>query len=226
MAQALFVWLGAKRAEKRGVGERGILLDRAARAGLPVPRGGILLDEFYRSARQDGLFVEEDGRLLCPNPAHLHEALYEAVRFPRLEKPVAVRPIFSPTDGRFASQFNIHFTDPPQLADSLRAVYATALGQPPSMRRDVLVIEMVAVVVGGTAVTDTNLDSDTIVFNAQNLTIPQLGRFQAATPDLPDFVQRLQKLLRGLRRTFGTGKWRVSWADDGVICWLLELTES
>lgn len=224
MAQALFVWLGAKRAEKRGVGEEGSLLDRAARAGLPVPRGGILLDDFYQSALNDGLFVVANGRLTYPDPLLLHEALYEAVRFPKLPKPVIVRPIFSPTDGRFPSQVNVHFTDPVQLADSLSAVYTSVLAQPANMRRDVLVMEMVDVVVVGTAVTDTEHSADTITYREQNLTLSQLGFFQFPNPDVPPFARRLQKLLRGVRRTLGKGNWKIEWADDDDVCWLTQIT--
>jgi hypothetical protein len=31
-------------------------------------------------------------------------------------------------------------------------------------------------------------------------------------------------LLGGVRRTFGRGDWSIKWADDGRICWLLEVT--
>jgi hypothetical protein len=223
MAQALFIWLGAKRAEKRGVGEPGVLLDRATRAGLPVPRGGILLDDFYHSALNDGLFAVANGRLTCPDPLLLHDALYEAIRFPQLPKPVVVRPIFSPTDGRFPSQVNVHFTDPVQLADSLSAVYTSALAQPANVRRDVMVMEMVDVVVSGTAVTDTSDPSDTITYDDQSMTVPQLGHFQRASSDVPPFAQRLQKLLRGVRRTLGKGNWRIEWADDDDVCWLTQI---
>lgn len=221
MVQALFVWLGAKRAQKRGVGEQGSLLDRAARASLPVPRGGILLDDFYKLALEDSLLVITDGRLTCPNPDRLHQLLYQVVRFPQLEKPVAVRPLFSPAEGRFPSPLHIHFTDSLQLADALSAVYASALDQPATVRRDVLVMEMVESVVTGTAVSHTNHPTDTITYNKQNLTLPQLGIFQFADSDLPPFAQRLQKLLRGLRRTLGKGHWKINWADDGQVCWIL-----
>ena len=221
--QAHFVWLGAARAEKRGVSQQGVLLDRATRVGLPVPRGGILLDDFYNIALADELFVVGDGRLTCPDPTRLHEVLYQAVRFPKLERPVAVRPIFSPKNGRFPAQLNVHFTDPSSLAHALSAVYSSALDRPATLRRDVLVMEMVDSVVAGTAVTHTNQSTDTLTYNQQDLAIRQLGRFQATSPDLPPFAQRLQKLLRGIRRTFGKGNWRSSWGDDGEICWLLGL---
>ncbi len=223
MQNSLFVWLGSKRAKKRGVGETGTLLDLAARFRLPVPSGGILLDDFYRLAVEDGLFVAANGRVTCPDPPLLYEALYEAVRFPKLDKPVAVRPLFEVTDGRFSPQHNIQLTAPPQLSFSLCEVYSAA--EVESERRDVLVMEMVKVEVVGTAVTTTSQSADTITHNGQHLTLPQLGIFQSANLDVPPFAQRLQKLLRGLRRTFGKGEWMINWADDGEICWILKLQQ-
>ena len=223
MQNSLFVWLGSKRAKKRGVGETGTLLDLAARFRLPVPSGGILLDDFYRLAVEDGLFVAANGRVTCPDPPLLHEALYEAVRFPKLDKPVAVRPLFAVADGRFSPQHNIQFTIPPQLSHSLCEVYSAA--EVESERRDVLVMEMVKAVAAGTAVTNTSQSADTITHHGQHLTLPQLGIIQSASPDVPPFAQRLQKLLRGLRRTFGKGEWMINWADDGEICWILKLQQ-
>jgi hypothetical protein len=36
-------------------------------------------------------------------------------------------------------------------------------------------------------------------------------------------LQRLQQLLRGVRRTFGQGNWQIDWLDDGRICWLIQI---
>ena len=224
MQSSFFVWLGSKRARKQGVGEKGALLDQAAGARLPVPSGGILLDGFYKEALADRLLVKEKGQIICPNPELLHDALYLRARFPKLEKPVTVRPLFVVGDGRFSPQLNIHFTHPSELAHSLCEVYSAAHSE--SERWDVVVMEMVEVVVRGTAVTRAATTTDTITYNEQSTTLPHLGIFQAARDDIPPFAQRLQKLLRGVRRTFGKGKWIVDWADDGQVCWVLGLDKS
>ena len=223
MAQTFFVWLGSNRARKHGVAETGVLLDQATRARLPVPTGGILLTSFYEGLVADGLLVEANGRIICPNPALLHESLYQTVRFPKLDKPVAVRPLFTVASSHFAPPCNVHFTDPTELSQSLCEVYSAAVYQPESGRRDVLVMEMVKIVGTGTAVSSASQSTDKITYNEQSLTLPQLGIFQSASADLPAFAQRVQMLLRGIRRTFGKGKWRVNWADDGQVCWILEL---
>lgn len=221
MQSSFFVWLGSKRARKQGVGEKGALLDQAAGARLPVPSGGILLDGFYKEALADGLLVKEKGQIICPNPELLHDALYLGARFPKLEKPVTVRPLFVVGDGRFSPQLNIHFTDPSELAHSLCEVYSAAHSE--SERWDVVVMEMVEVVVRGMAVTRTTPAIDTITYNEQSLTLAQPDIFRTVTQDMPPFAQRLQKLLRGVQRTFGKGEWIVDWADDGQVCWVLGL---
>lgn len=224
MAQTFFVWLGSNRARKQGMAETGVLLDRAARARLPVPTGGILLASFYEGLVADGLVVEANGRITCPDPSLLHESLYQTVRFPPLDKPVAVRPLFTVTSHHFALPCNVQFTNPTELSRSLCEVYSAAGEQPESVRRDVLVMEMVKAVGAGTAVTNTSQSTDTLTYAEQSLSLPQLGIFQSASADLPPFAQRVQMLLRGVRRTFGKGTWRVNWADDGQVCWILELS--
>ena len=224
MAEAFFVWLGSNRARKQGVGEKGVLLDRAARARLPVPSGGILLSAFYEGVVADGLLEADDGRVICPDPELLHEALYQVARFPKLEEPVIVRPLFVVEEGRFSPQHYVNFADPSELAYSLCEIYAAAYSE--SERWDVVVMEMVEVVVRGTAVTRAATTTDNITYNEQSITLPHLGIFQAARDGIPPFAQRLQKLLRGVRRTFGKGEWIVDWADDGQVCWVLGLDKS
>jgi hypothetical protein len=218
MQETLFVWLGSKRAKKRGVGEWGVLLDLATRAGLPVPAGGILLDDFYQLALEDALLVRVNGRITCPDPDLLHSVLYKEVCFPQIEKPVAVQAIFSPPDGELPPQCPINFLTPMPLAHSLCELYS--LAQTQIERRDVLVMEMVESVVRGTAVTSSNQNHDPIHYQNQTVTLPQLRNWQRPDADTPAAIQRLQKLLRGIRRTFGQGDWHIEWTDDGHICWL------
>src|SRR5690554_4489859 len=99
MSRLLFVWLGSNRARKRGVSAPGVLLDRAARAGLPVPAGAILLDDVYRLALDEGAAIVSDGRVIVPDPAWLHDLLYQGVRFPVIDAPVAVRPVLVMEEG-------------------------------------------------------------------------------------------------------------------------------
>jgi len=57
-----------------------------------------------------------------------------------------------------------------------------------------------------------------------SLILPRLRAFQRTTSELPPYARRLQKLLGGVRRTFGGGDYTIEWADDGEICWLIQIT--
>ena len=80
-----FIWLGSGRAKKRNVPRKGWLLDQAANSGLPVPQGGILLDEFFHICLKEGVVKIGDARMKVPDPVWLHEVLFRDVRFPLWE---------------------------------------------------------------------------------------------------------------------------------------------
>ncbi len=220
MQEALFVWLGAKRAQKRGVDEKGILLDLAMRAGLPVPAGGILLDDFYRLAVGDELLVVENGRFHIPDPQLLHDVVYEEVRFPRIDKAVTVRAV----SAKAAPQFDVDFNDVAQLAETLATMYTALIEQPEAVRRDLMVMESVQIVRQGTAVLPAKSDDDEIHYKDETLVLSRLRGWQSPDKALPDAVKRVQKLARGVRRSLFDEGWQFDWADDGRDCWLLRLS--
>lgn len=223
-----FIWLGAGRAQKRGVGLKGRLLDKAAKAGLPVPAGALLLDEFYRLALREGVIVRQNDRIHVPDPDWLCQVFYRDLRFPRLENPVAVRAAFSAdsADTAVAAVLNVNLNDPAQLAAALREVWSSALPHEGDFRRDVLILEMVAAEAGGVAWNRPADENDVVTLKSgttEQLQLPRLRGWQRPSADLPPFARRLQQLLRGVRRTFGDKAWRLKWADDGHICWLIRL---
>jgi rifampicin phosphotransferase len=231
MRKTPFIWLGANRARKWPVGEKGRLLDKAAHAGLPVPPGAILLDEVYQLLLEAGVILADNGYVTAPDPDWLFETFYEGVRFPRLNKPMLIRRAFS-LDGAAVSAppypTLVDLTDPDELARALTAVWSFPQS-PPTLRRDALLLGEVAGEVWGTAVTTPTTPDQTTYQTPEspptNLTLPQLGRFGRTTPGLPAFAQRLQKLLRGCRRTLGPANpWQIEWRDDGHICWLIQIT--
>jgi pyruvate,water dikinase len=213
-----FIWLGSGRAEKWAVAAKGRHLDKAAKAGLPVPPGAILLDELFQLLLNEGVVVTDNGRITAPDPDWLHETIYQSVRFPPLDKPVAVR---TASATAIAPQLDINFTHPTQLSGSLCKLWSQLTG-----RRDVLVMEMREMKVMGTAVTTNINEHNTIhIPNKPPLTLPQLTRWQRPAADFPPHLQRLQQLLRGIRRTFGQGEWLIDWLDDGRICWLIQIDQ-
>lgn len=231
-----FVWLGSKRAEKRGVSAKGALLDRAAAAGLPVPAGGILLHEFYQLLLDEGLIHVSGQRVWADNPTEIYEALYTAVRFPRLERAAAVRTAFSYADGdgdavsvRAPVQRDVDLSQPQALTEALCAVWSAALSPAALLRQDVLIMEMVTAEVAGTAISNKMDAEDQVRLTkeAQQKTIglPKLQRWwERPCSDCPPFAPRLQQLLRGTRRTLGDdSSWEIEWLDDGQICWLIQI---
>ncbi|MCP4418647.1 MAG: hypothetical protein GY805_18660 [Chloroflexi bacterium] len=211
-----FAWLGAKRAAKRGVAEPGCLLDKAANANLPVPAGGILLHSFFEMALEAGVIREDEGRITAVSPQELHNLLYGMARFPQLEQTVAIRPLLN-------NQFDptlapVQAMEPVSLTNSLCEAW-----QQPTERHDLLIITLPKTGMEGTAVTHPNKKNDTIIVAETKSTLPQLARWQRPDSSLPPHAQRLQMLLRGLRRTFNNIGWEIEWKDDGKICWLWQI---
>ncbi len=231
MRQFPFVWLGSGRAHKRHVGNKGVWLDAATRARLPVPNGGILQDEFYQLALEEGVAELQDGQIDIPDPEWMHSVLFRDVRFPRLDKPVIIRHIFAQPehdlhgDGRFPAASNINIKDPTQLSAALARLWNAATVLDAGCRRDLLVMVYIQPLMAGTAVISEAIETDTIQLadSHTQISLPRLARFQRPDRDLPPFAQRLQRLLDGVRRTFGKGDWAIKWIDDGNICWLVRI---
>jgi cation transport regulator ChaB len=224
-----FIWLGAGRAGKRGVGRYGLLMDKVARAQLPVPEGAILLDDLFRIYLNEGIVELAGDRVVVPDPVWLFEVLYRDVRFPHLHAPVDVRAL--PGDEAFAGAdmpvtlSGVDSEDAQQLAGALSQAW-TIYGDQGERRRDVLVTKTVAVNARGQAISrEDELEDETVVAERDTavLHLPRLRSMQRPSAELPPHLGRLQMLLRGLRRSLGKGDWTVEWADDGEICWLLQV---
>ena len=230
MMKTPFVWLGAKRAKKRGVGADGAMLDLAAKTGLPVPDGAILLHEFYQLLLDEGLIHLKNNQIYADDPMEIYDALYTAVRFPHLDPPLTLKPVYSASE---TPQFNVNQTTYPpvdwndaiQLTDSLCELWS--LAQPQELRRDILVMKQVDAEMTGTAVTTTANTTDTIHYTNSSgkhtLKLAQLHGWKRPSSPIPPFAKRLQQLLRGVRRTIDHPHLEIQWADDGKICWLQQI---
>jgi hypothetical protein len=187
------------------------------------------------------VITEQDGRVFVPDPGFLHHTLYAAFRFPRLNNLCAVRPVFSAgthaewsEEETFAAHLNVDLDDPGRLAEAMSAVWTMALqwetragGDTNELRRDVLIMEMVVVEACGSAIASQTRGHDVATYRTVagegSMALPVLGAWQSPSKELPLFGQRLQRLLGGVRRTFGPGDWQVTWVHDGDVCWLLTL---
>ncbi|WP_420645271.1 hypothetical protein [Candidatus Leptofilum sp.] len=211
-----FAWLGSKRAAKRDVAEPGCLLDRAANANLPVPAGGILLHNFYDLLLKENVLKENEGKVTATSADALHELLFTIAHFPKINAPMVVRPLHPNSFGPTLPA--IQMDNPTLLSSSLCEGWSSQNG-----RHDLLLITLPKTELRGTAVTPQNATTDQLIQAETTTPLPRLTRWQRPDDSLPPHAQRLQMLLRGLRRTFGDDGWEIEWLDDGRICWLWEL---
>jgi pyruvate,water dikinase len=216
-----FIWLGSRRTRKQPLQQNAILLDQAANAGLPVPNGVILLDELFQLCADAGLVVVENGRIHIDSPQELHAALYQDIRLPPFATQVTIRPLALPQTPPIETAAD----QPETLSQTLQQTWQVIHQISPDTRKDVLLLATVPARVTGTVILG---DADEVAAtpigqNTKTMRLPHLGRWRRADASLPPFAQRLQMLLRGVRRTFGTAVTRIHWADDGRICWLLSL---
>lgn len=233
--------LGSGEAARRGCGTKAAFLDRAARAGLAVPRGVVVTDEAWRASLERGLARVEGrgGRMsvAVPDP----EALVRFLRLDALTGHLAVRSAFAAEDGAaeslagwFASGLFVDGRTPAAVAAALAGVWASAFRRPGRFRRDAIVQAMVTARRAGVAFTEDEHEDDLV--NAapgtagpllagqvagEAFLLPRLRAGEEATTEDPA-LSRLQALLRGVREALGPGDWDVEWADDGTRCWLVQ----
>ncbi|MEM8923852.1 MAG: PEP-utilizing enzyme [Actinomycetota bacterium] len=204
--------LGAGRAAEAGIAPKAAMLDRAAAAGLPVPAG----------------FVVADGD--DPPAAEAVGSWAAAVRATTL----AVRSAFGAEDtaatslaGWFDSFLDVEPTD---VGDAIARVRASADRRPGRFRRDVLVMAMVEAERAGVAFSEPGTYDD--VVNVVDGLADGLvsgteagGRVEVTRLGRADdgWERRLQSLLRSVRTEFGDRPWDVEWADDGRVCWLVQI---
>lgn len=227
-----FVWLGANRAAKRGVDEMGTLLDKAAKASLPVPDGAILLHEFYELVREQEIIQEKNGRFTCPNPQHLVSALYSVGRLPAFAEKVMIQTAFNHQPHGQNDPFqksnrvqNIDANVPNQLADALCSIWSIDQKANPTNRKDIIITRQVNGINSGLALTHPSFEDDRFLdFNRREInTLPKLAAFEPAESTRPPVAQRVQMMMRGIRRSLGASHWEVEWIDDGRICWLVKI---
>jgi pyruvate,water dikinase len=239
-----WIVLGSGRSANLGVGNKARLLDLAARAGLPVPAGIVVLDDAWHAALRLGLLRREAARVEVGDAARLLARL----DLPAFARPIAVRSAFSLEDapsqslaGYFTSRLGVNARDRDVLATALAEVWSSADRAGGNFRRDILLLQMVDARHAGVAFSEQEHEDDLVNVVAGTadrlvagavagdaLLLPKLRRWErppgtaSLLPKRP-FALRLQRLLRDIRRVFGPGDWDVEWADDGERCWLIQL---
>lgn len=228
MNKTPFIWLGAGRAKKRGVARRGRQLDAAARAGLPVPEGAILLDELFRIFLQEGVVEQEGEKVIVPDPIWLLEVFYRDVRFPHLKTTADLCVI--PADdyaGPLSLKSMVHEVDlenAQQFAEALSKVWSLPIVDE-KFRRDVSIVSSIEGEVVGRALSLPHEADDVVTILSgdaeEEIHLTRLGRWDRPSQEFPPFARRLQLLLRGVRRTINNqGIVEFFWQDDGTVCWI------
>ena len=201
--------LGSGRIGRYGAGPKAALLDHAARHGVAVPRGVVLLD---------GTPPER----VIPVLDEIGTTTF------------AVRSAFAAEDGAteslagwFTSTLRVPASAVVGAIDEVRASAGRRTG---SFRLDVLVMAMVEARHAGVAFSEPGTYDDVVnvtTGTAERLVAGDeagervlLARLEPAAKGWP---RRLQRLLRAVRRVFGDEPWDVEWADDGRTCWLVQV---
>jgi len=201
--------LGGGRVGGCGAGSKAALLDRAALAGLDVPRGVVVLDG-------------TPGEQVVP--------LLRALSAPSF----AVRSAFGAEDGAtesLAGWFESRLRVPAhEVPAAIAAVRASAGRRPGRFRLDVLVMAMVDARHAGVAFSEPGTYDDLVnvaAGTAERLVSGDepgerllLARLEPAPAG---WQRRLQRLLRAVRGCFGDEPWDVEWADDGEQCRLVQV---
>ncbi len=216
--------LGSGRVIEAGVGAKAANLDRAAAAGLPVPAGFVIAHCQPAALGRDDLAVLGHGK-------------------------VAVRSAFSAEDSAstaMAGYFDTELGVAPNAVaitaaiESVRGsaarVRAKGVAVPAETRLDVLVMHQVDAQRAGVLFTEAQFEddlgsvvdglADTLVSGHEagdTFRLAKLRRFERPDRSLPPWQQRLARLLRSVRQTFGEADWDIEWADDGDTCWLVQI---
>lgn len=224
--------LGSGDTQKYPVGNKGRLLDKAKQAGLRVPPGILVLQETFANAE----CTDESLRTLA---SQIAQKLSEA----NCGEPYAVRSAFSAEDthgsamaGHFKSRLFVNAVD---VMDPLIEVWHSADGHEGDIRRDILIMSMVNAKNAGVAFTEREFEDDLInhcmgtadalvsgKVEGESHDLPKLRPFENKVESvevLPGFLERLQLLLRDVRKVFGEGDWDIEWADDGASCYLVQI---
>ena len=208
-------------------------LDYAAYKNIIVPKGYLLPHEIWarikhKKEEKRNLIIEIQTVLTKPS--------------------IAIRSAFSTEDqkdsslaGVFETVLSIDRNNPDQIINGLEKVVKSARNYKDNSHQDILIMEMVEAKYSGVAFTESEYEDDQINWTegiasklvsgeitGKQITIPKLKSYDFFVKNstnvkgLP-FYNRLQILLKEIRRIFGEKEWDIEWADDGKICWLLQV---
>jgi rifampicin phosphotransferase len=219
-----FVVIGGNDSRAGDAAPKAAMLHRAALAGVAIPRGVVIPDASFDAWCADGYRLprELQAEMLVVRSAFATE---DAARVSQA--------------GAFASVMRVPGNDRSAIAAAVSQ--ARASGESTAPQRDLLLMQLVNAKHAGVAFTEREHEDDLVnmvpgtaealltgTVSGQTLEIPRCRRGE--TPDvlLPPWAQRLQQVLQLVRELssvnrWGSGDWDVEWADDGSVCWVVQL---
>jgi rifampicin phosphotransferase len=221
---APFVILGDNDRRGADASPKAAMLHRASMAGLAVPPAIVIPDGEYDAWCTAGY----------PLPPLLEDTM------------LVIRSAFSSEDGpseSLAGAFTSVLRVPSNDRDAIRAAAqrVRASGARSAQRRDLIVMQLVNAHHAGVAFTEREHEDDLVnvvtgtaeallagKVSGATLECARCRRGEATDTMLPDWAQRLQRILQNVRELaavnrWGSGDWDVEWADDGVACWVVQL---
>ncbi len=219
-----FVELGGSDNRAADASPKAAMLHRAALAGVAIPPGIVVPDASFEEWCSAGY----------PLPPDLRSTM------------LVIRSAFSTEDrkresqsGAFTSVLRVSSDDREAIAAAVARVRASGEGAAP--RRDLIVMKLVDAKNAGVAFTEREHEDDLVnvvagtaeellagTVSGQTLEIPRCRRGEPSDVLLPPWAQRLQRVLQLVRELanvnrWGSGDWDVEWADDGTVCWVVQL---
>ena len=218
------VVLGGNDGRASDTAPKAAMLHRAALAGVAIPSGVVVRDGDYAAWCVEG----------HPLPDDLRSSV------------LAVRSAFSTEDNPRLSHAGMFDSVLRVAGDDSRAIAAAAAqvresGDGVAVRRDLIVMKLIEAKHAGVAFTEREHEDDLVnlvpgtaedlltgKIPGQTLDIPRCRRGEETDVLLPSWAQRLQRVLQLVRdlanvNRWGSGDWDVEWADDGNVCWVVQL---
>lgn len=241
--------LGSGDSQKYSVGNKGSLLDKAKQAGLLVPPGVLVLNESFGNLSASSSDTDSSLRSLGPQISGILVSVSSGEPYAVRSAFSAEDTHGSAMAGYFTSKLFVKSQD---VCDALIEVWHSAdrvqsdsaqtdsaIQPSAEIRRDILIMSMVNAKNAGVAFTEREFEDDLINHcsgvaeglvsghvEGESSSLPKLRSFEstlAESDKLPDFLKRLQLLLRDVRKVFGENDWDVEWADDGTQCYLIQI---
>ncbi|MBK9123109.1 MAG: hypothetical protein IPM16_08285 [Chloroflexi bacterium] len=200
-------------------------LDRAVRAGMPVPSGHLVLPALADLAVLHGALSIDGGRIEVLDPSVVALWLDGAGG---ASSAVWVKPIHATE--RVAQPKVVQRVSPEDVLSAVVAVWQDHLRvHADATIQPVLIQHAPAIEQHGQAWTSAGIGRDLVAIATgsryHETALERLFGWERVPnpPDLEPILARVQALLRDVRRWLGGEHWHVEWADDGTKCWLLSV---